>query len=226
MNLLTAVVTSLKLLLRLRFEDALLLLESRLTHLTLEDSGLPRAGRRAQSLQGQHVLGAGELLLRLLLDGSSLTPLNRLEAELAVDAAAALQGQLFGLPGGGDGRAHGAVVGQQALLLMLLLLRRHHHVVLGAFLNRLLGAFLILNVLAFRGGHGPAVGRVLDLAAHLGRHLSLFGVDEVGVGDAFAFLARDFRHFEVDLTRNQFAFSPRNGLASFISGPHLRQHCK
>ena len=213
-------------------ERLLVISESGRGNGTGELSGLPRARGLHEPVQRQDSLYG---LLLLLLH---VAPLNGLplihpgqslggQSQLTVSTTGL---QLSGSSLGGQcghrigrtGATEATVVGQQTLLLVFLFLTRHHHIMLFALFNRLLGAFLVLDVLAFGGSHRFAVGRVLHFAGHLGRHLGLFGLDQVRVRDLFAVLAGDLGHFEVHLTGNQFAFAPSHRFAGLVSGPYLR----
>ena len=83
------------------------------------------------------------------------------------------------------------------------------------------GAFLIIDITTFCGSDWFATRSMFDLTGHTCGHLSFFNFFHISVGNFFAFFTIDFGDFEVNLSGNQFAFSPCNWFTCFITRPNL-----
>ena len=84
-----------------------------------------------------------------------------------------------------------------------------------------LSTYLELDILAFVGDFWFAAGGRLYFTSHLGYHLVLFNINVVIISDIFSIFTGDFGNFEVNLFWDQFAFSPCDWFASFVSCPYL-----
>ena len=81
--------------------------------------------------------------------------------------------------------------------------------------------YLELDVLAFVCNLWLATGGVLNFTGHSGDHLGFFYIDVVIIRNITFLVACDFGNFKVNLLGDQFAFSPCNGFACFVSSPDL-----
>ena len=81
--------------------------------------------------------------------------------------------------------------------------------------------YLELDILALVGNFWFAAGCMLNFTSHFGYHLVLFYINVVIIGNVFSIFTGDFGNFEVNLFWDQFAFSPGDWFASFVSSPYL-----